>query len=83
MKMMDPDNAIAKENSFAMSMKAILNRSQSAHATTPVETPAVGTMMTHHRNRIASTATMVLFFTTHTKTVPERAESQEQRLATQ
>jgi len=64
-----------------MSTKAISKPSQTANAIQPAE-PAVGTTMTQLVSMIASTAPMVLSFTTYGKTEPEDAEYQDQRLAT-
>ena len=64
-----------------MSTKAISKPSQTANAIQPAE-PAVGTTMTQLMCMIASTASMVLSFTTYGKTEPENAECQGQRLAT-
>jgi hypothetical protein len=78
---MEPVNAESQEYRLAMSMKAIPKPSQTASATTPAE-PAVGTMTSQMVSTIASTASMVLSFTTYILTEPEDAESQELRLAT-
>jgi hypothetical protein len=78
---MEPVNAESQEYRLAMSMKAIPKPSQTASATTPAE-PAVGTMTSQMVRTIASTASMVLSFTTYILTEPEDAESQELRLAT-